>query len=64
MINKIKLLATITISIILFGCASPEVVQVKQIGDRSLTCEQIKIAYDDAGQFEKRSYQHLRWRHR
>lgn len=53
--TKIKLFAPIAISIMLLGCASPEVVQVKQIGDRSLTCEQIKTAYDDAGEFEEKA---------
>ena len=55
MINKIKLLVPIAISVVLFGCASPEVVQVKQVGDRNLTCEQIKTAYDDAGEFEEKA---------
>ena len=55
MINQIKLIVPITVSIMLLGCASPEVVQVKQIGDRNLTCEQIKTAYQDAGEFEEKA---------
>lgn len=50
---KIKYLATIAFSTILFGCASPQIVQVKQVGDSNLTCAQIKTAYDDAAQFEE-----------
>lgn len=55
MINQIKLIVPITVSIMLLGCASPEVVQVKQIGDRNLTCKQIKTAYQDAGEFEEKA---------
>ena len=50
-----KTLATIAITSILLGCATPEVVQVKQVGDRSMSCEQIKKAYDDAGEFEEKA---------
>jgi hypothetical protein len=52
---QMKFFIPIAISIILLGCASPEVVQVKQVGDRNLTCEQIKTAYDDAGEFEEKA---------
>jgi hypothetical protein len=39
----------------LAGCASPEVVQVKQVGDSSMTCEQIKKPNEEAGEFEERA---------
>lgn len=34
------------------GCASPEVVQVRQMDDSSLTCDQLKDSYDEAYEFE------------
>jgi hypothetical protein len=38
---------------VLVGCASPAIVTVKQIGDSSLSCEQLKKAYDEAVEFEE-----------
>jgi hypothetical protein len=38
---------------VLFGCASPTVVTVKQVGDSNLTCDQLKKSYAEANQFEK-----------
>ena len=35
------------------GCASPTVVTVKKAGDSSLSCEQLKVAIDEANEFEQ-----------
>lgn len=37
----------------LAGCATPEVVQVDQVGDESFDCEQLRAAIADAGRFER-----------
>ena len=50
-----KTFASIAITSVLLGCASPEVVQVRQIGDRSMSCDQIKTAYSDAEEFEEKA---------
>lgn len=39
----------------LSACATPEVVMVRQSGDREMTCAQIKDAYDEALDFERRA---------
>ena len=35
------------------GCASPPVVAVKKAGDSSLSCEQLKVAIDEANELEQ-----------
>jgi hypothetical protein len=52
--NLHKLVPLILATSIL-GCASPQVVQVKQLGDSSMTCAQLKAAYDEAGDFEEKA---------
>lgn len=37
------------------GCASPEVVEVKQVGDADLNCEQLRAQYEDAQDFEAKA---------
>ncbi len=37
------------------GCATPEVVQVRQAGDGDLNCEQLKEQYVDAQEFEAKA---------
>ena len=37
----------------LCACATPEVVQVAQLGDENLDCQQLRAAIDDAGRFER-----------
>ena len=37
----------------LAGCATPEVVQERQIGDADLSCDQLIAAIDEAKQFEE-----------
>ena len=41
----------------LAGCATPMVVQVDQVGDEALACEQLKAAIADAGRFEREARQ-------
>ena len=43
----------VTGCVVLVGCASPAIVTVKQMGDSSLSCEQLKKAYDEAVEFEE-----------
>ena len=37
----------------LAGCASPDVVQVEQVGDEAMSCEQLQAATTDANRFER-----------
>lgn len=37
----------------LVGCATPEVVQVDQVGDENLDCTQLRAAIEDAARFER-----------
>jgi hypothetical protein len=37
----------------LASCASPDVVQVEQIGDDAMSCQQLQAAIADAGRFEQ-----------
>ncbi len=39
--------------IILTGCATPTVVQTRQLGDESLSCGDVRRAYDEANRFER-----------
>lgn len=39
----------------LSGCATPEVVNVRQAGDENLTCPQLTEQYEDAQNFEKKA---------
>jgi hypothetical protein len=41
--------------IVLVGCASPQVVQEKQIGDSNLNCLQLTLAIEEAKDFEKKA---------
>jgi hypothetical protein len=51
-----KRLAAIASSVLLLcSCATPEVVQVKQVRDSEMTCPQLKAAYEDAQEFEKKA---------
>lgn len=42
-------------ALIVGGCATPEVVQVKQANDSDLSCQQIKGAYTEAQEFEAKA---------
>jgi hypothetical protein len=44
--------ATLTAAAFLVGCASPTVVQEKQVGDRNLNCPQLTAAIEEAKDFE------------
>ena len=50
-----KLLIAISLAVFLSGCASPQVVQVRQSGDKKLTCEEIADEIFDAEQFLKKA---------
>jgi hypothetical protein len=52
---KFRIASLIAASAILYGCASPHVIQVKQIGDSSLSCDQLKKANDEAVEFEQKA---------
>jgi hypothetical protein len=43
----------IGVAVGLSACATPEVVQVDQVGDENLDCQQLKAAIDDANRFER-----------
>jgi hypothetical protein len=50
-----RLAAPLIAALILAACATPEVVDVRQTGDRDMNCEQIRAAHDDARDFERRA---------
>jgi outer membrane biogenesis lipoprotein LolB len=54
MIKKSTLVALVGTAL-LFGCASPTVVQTKQSNDSSMNCAQLKTAYSDAQDFEAKA---------
>ena len=39
----------------LYGCATPYVVQTKQIGDKRLTCSKIETQIEEADEFEQKA---------
>lgn len=45
--------AIATALFILAGCATPTVVQTRQLGDESLSCADLRRAYDEADRFER-----------
>lgn len=47
--------AGIAVITILNGCATPTVVDVKQVGDENLTCAQLSAQYQDAQDFEAKA---------
>jgi ABC-type oligopeptide transport system substrate-binding subunit len=52
MFKKSIFIFFVSCALVLAGCASPTVVAVKKTGDSSLNCEQLKIAIDEANEFE------------
>ncbi len=50
MFRKLALGAALALAI--SACATPNVVQVQQPGDRSLSCEQLRAGIDEANRFE------------
>jgi len=42
-----------TLALGLTACATPRVVQVKQLGDESMSCQQIQAAIAEANRFEQ-----------
>jgi hypothetical protein len=53
MIRALKYILMASSVAVIFGCASPTVVSVRQLGDSDLTCDQLKRAYSEANQFEE-----------
>lgn len=53
MFKKFLTIGSMSCALVLAGCASPAVVAVKKTGDSSLSCEQLKIALDEANEFEQ-----------
>ncbi len=41
--------------IILAGCATPHVVNVRQAGDKKLSCEELEEQIEDANRFERKA---------
>ncbi len=50
-----SLLLMLSIGPLIAGCATPEVVQVRQSGDAELSCAQLRAAYEDAQEFEAKA---------
>ena len=50
-----KPLVATSLAVFLSGCASPEVVQTRQPGDKKLTCDEIADEIFDAEQFERKA---------
>jgi len=51
---KKALFATVAL-FALVGCASPTVVQTRQVQDETLNCAQLRLAYDESEDFEKKA---------
>jgi hypothetical protein len=41
------------VALVAAGCASPHVVDIKQTGDKSMSCQDIENAVDEADRFER-----------
>ncbi|MBM93894.1 MAG: hypothetical protein CMF51_04005 [Legionellales bacterium] len=52
-----KYLSILLVSIVLFGCAHPTVVPVEMPGDRDLNCNELKVAYENTQQLQKKAEQ-------
>ena len=50
MLRKIALGAALALAV--SACATPQVVQVQQPGDRSMSCEQLRAGIEEANRFE------------
>ncbi len=50
---KKTLVAAMAATLLISGCATPTVVQTRQAQDDSLTCAQLKQAYDEADRYEQ-----------
>lgn len=48
-----KIFGSLLIASYLAGCASPDVVDERQIGDKNLTCSELQEAYQEADKFER-----------
>lgn len=52
---SVKLMASLALVALLSACASPTVVQTKQTNDSELSCDQLKLAYAEALEFETKA---------
>ena len=50
-----NILVAISLAVFLSGCATPEVVQVRKSGDKTLTCEEIADEIFEAETFQKKA---------
>lgn len=50
--RKCLIATAIVLAVSTVGCATPHVVQSRQAGDESLTCQQIKSQYQAAAKYE------------
>lgn len=55
--KQAKITAALLMMSLLGGCATPHVVQTKQVGDSEMSCNQIKAAYAEAQEFENKARQ-------
>lgn len=53
--TSLSLTAAAAISVLVAGCATPKVVDVKQTGDTNLSCAQIKEQIAEASEFETKA---------
>jgi hypothetical protein len=50
---KTTLFVIVAMTVIVSACATPTVVQTRQLGDESLSCADLRRAYDEADRFER-----------
>ena len=53
--SRSQIIAATLLTSMLAGCATPHVVQTKQVGDSEMNCSQIKAAYAEAQEFEAKA---------
>ncbi len=57
--NRCSFYCYLTVSVALMfllgGCATPHVVQEKEIGDKNLSCEELVAGFEEAARFEKKA---------
>jgi hypothetical protein len=51
------LMSTVVLTGLLSACATPEVVKTKQASDSDMNCQQLKVAYAEAQEFEQKARQ-------
>lgn len=48
-----KIMGSLLVASYVAGCASPEVVDERQIGDKNMSCTELQEAYEEADKFER-----------